>query len=163
MAAVGRRPSWISSNPYNFWTARPILSKFGGQLRTNKGEYTKITEIQKSKMAAGKMATVGWRPSWISSTPYSFWTARPILSKFGGLLLTRKCYYPQCSNFQKSKMVAGGWRPSWIFEIPIAFEPLDRTFRNLVANFGATRDITRTVHFFKSKMVAAGWQPSWFF
>jgi hypothetical protein len=61
-----------------------------------------------------------------------FW---PIFLKFG-LLLTPKCYNPQCSNFQKSKMEATGWRPSWIFVITITFKPLDQSFRNLLSYFG---------------------------
>jgi hypothetical protein len=51
--------------------------------------------------------------------------------------------------------------PSWIlayysidllafFFIAITFKPLDRSFQNLVANFGPTRAIARNVQIFKN-------------
>jgi hypothetical protein len=42
----------------------------------------------------------------VSLTLYNFWTARPILSKFGGQLWTHKGYYPKCSNLPKSNLVS---------------------------------------------------------
>jgi hypothetical protein len=117
-------------------TFKPFNRSFRN-LVTNFGPTRAITRnvqiYQKFKMAA-----VGRRPSWISSNPYNFWTAWSILSKFGGQLRTHKGYYRKCSNLPKSKMAAVGRRSSWILQIPITFEPLDRSFRNLVANFGAT-------------------------
>jgi hypothetical protein len=55
--------------------------------------------------------------------------------------------------FKFSKFQDGGrWLAAILdFQIPITFEPLDRSFRNLVANFGATSDIARTVHFLNSR------------
>jgi nitrogenase molybdenum-iron protein alpha/beta subunit len=47
-------------------------------------------------------------------------------------------------------MAAEGRRPSWIFQIPITFEPLDQSLRNLVANFGPTRAITRNVQIYQN-------------
>jgi hypothetical protein len=49
------------------------------------------------------------------------------------------------------------------FSDTLTFELLDQSFQNLVANFGATRDITRSVHLFKSKMAATGRLQSWIF
>jgi nitrogenase molybdenum-iron protein alpha/beta subunit len=52
-------------------------------------------------------------------------------------------------------LAATGWRPFWIFQIPITFKPLDRSLRNLVANFGPTRAITRNIQVFKNRR----WRP----